>query len=64
MTSLMANRSYCSGVKVRAGEGCTYSVSRVNHCIDHKSMALIPSGSCPCYITYIYPKNALEDGRR
>ena len=32
-TELMANRSYCSGVKVCAGEGCTYTVStkqRVN----------------------------------
>ena len=53
-TSLMANCSYCSGVRVCAGEGCTYFVStkqRVNCCMDHKSMALIPSGPCPCYIT-------------
>jgi len=58
-TSLMANRSYCSGfkvcsgVKVCAGEGCTYFVStkqRVNHCADHKCMSLILSGPCPCYI--------------
>jgi len=61
-TSLMKNCSYCSGVKVCAGEECTYSVSTkqtINHCIDHKSM---PSGPCPCYTTYVYQKNALEDG--
>ena len=27
-------------------------------------MALLSSGSCSCYITYIYPKNKVEDGRR
>ena len=55
-TSLMANRSYCSGVKVCTGEGCTYSVStkqRVNHCIDHKSMALIPSGHVHVILLFI-----------
>ena len=68
-TSLMANRSYCSGVKVCAGEQCTYSVStkqRVNHCPEHghEKMALLPTGPCTCYITYVYPENAQEDGRR
>ena len=66
-TSFMGNRSYCSGVKVCAGERCTYSVStkqRVNRCTKHKSMALIPSGPCTCYITYVYPKNVQDDGRR
>ena len=68
-TSLMANRSYCSGVKVCAGEQCTYSVStkqRVNRCPErgHEKMALLPTGPCTCYITYVYPENAQEDGRR
>ena len=61
-TSFMADRSYCSGVKVCAGERCTYSVStkqRVNHCTEHNSMALIPSGPCTCYITY--PRNVQDD---
>jgi len=67
MTELMTNRSYCSGVKVCAGEGCTYTVStkqRTNRCIQHKTAALISTGPCNCYITYVYPQNALEDGRR
>ena len=27
-------------------------------------MALIPSGPCTCYITYVYPRNAQDNGRR
>jgi len=66
-TELMANRAYCSGVKVCAGEGCTHTVStkqRTNRCTQHKTAALVSTGPCNCYITYVYPQNALEDGRR
>ena len=64
---LMANRSYCSGVKVCAGEGCTYTVStkqRTNRCTEHKTAALISTGPCNCYIAYVYPQNPVDDGRR
>lgn len=37
---------------------------RVNRCTEHKDMGLLPSGPCGCYITYVYPKNKAEDGRR
>ena len=66
-TELMANRSYCSGVKVCAGEQCTYTVStkqRMNRCKNHAKAALLSTGPCNCYIAYVYPRNPLEDGRR
>ena len=66
-TELMANRCYCSGVKICAGEGCTYTVStkqRVNRCPEHKNAALLSTGLCSCYIAYVYPENPIEDGRR
>ena len=68
-TSLMANHSYCSGVKVCAGEQCTCSLSAkqwVNRCPEcgHEKMALLPTGQCTCYIMYVYPENAQEDGRK
>ena len=66
-TSLLCKRSYCSGVKMCAEESCTYTVStkqRVNRCKDHGLMGLLPSGPCSCCLTYVYPQNMTEDGRR
>ena len=56
---LLTNRSYCSGVKICAGEGCDYTVSmkqKINRCKEHPSMALQPTGPCSCHIVYTYPK--------
>ena len=64
---LMTNRSYCSGVKVCAHEGCTYTVStkqKINRCKEHPSMGLCVTGPCSCHIAYIYPKDIENDGRR
>ena len=64
---LVANRSYCSGVKVYANEGCNYTVStkqKINRCKEHHSKGLHATGPCSCHIAYIYPKNAKCDGRR
>ena len=64
---LVANRSYCSGVKVCANEGCNYTVStkqKVNRCKEHQSMGLRETGPCSCHIAYIYPKDVKNDGRR
>ena len=66
-TTLKINCSYCSGVKVCGGEGCTYTVStkqRVNRCTEHTTMALIPSGPCNCHLVYVYPPDDKNDGRR
>jgi len=63
--TLIANRSYCTGVKICAGDGCTYTVTtkqRMNRCKDHTKMSLLPSGSCSCHIAYVYPRNYQEDG--
>ena len=60
-TELVANRSYCSGVKVCAGEGCTYTVStkqRVNRCTHHKNAALLSTG--PCTILHMYTPTILR----
>ena len=67
ITTLKVNRSYCSGVKVCGGEGCSYTVStkqRVNRCSEHKAMGLILSGPCNCHLAYVYPSDELHDGRR
>ena len=67
MTTLMCNRSYCSGAKICVAENCTYTVStkqRVNRCQEHPKMGLLQSGACSCYIAYFYPLNMMEDGRR
>ena len=64
---LVANKSYCSGVKVCANEGCNYIVStkqKINQCKEHQSMGLQATGPCSCHIAYIYPKDAKNDGRR
>lgn len=66
-TTLMVNKSYCSGVKVCGGENCQYTVSTkqcLNRCAKHSDMALVPTGPCTCDLAYIYPKNATKDGRR
>ena len=63
---LMMNRSYCSGVKVCAHEGCTYTVStkqKINRCKEHPSMGFRVTGPCSCHIAYIYPKDVEHDGR-
>jgi len=42
-TTLLMNRSYCSGVKICAGEGCNYTVStkqKINRYEEHPTMAL------------------------
>jgi len=65
--TLVLNRSYCSGVKMCAHEGCTYTVStkqKINRCTDHESMGLRVTGPCSCHIAYIYPKDAEKDNRR
>ena len=67
ITTLKVNRSYCSGVKVCGGEGCSYTVStkqRVNRCSEHTAMGLILSGPCNCHLAYVYPSDELRDGRR
>ena len=63
---LLTNRSYCSGVKMCAGEGCDYTVTtkQKNRCKEHPSMALQPTGPCTCHIVFIYPKELQNDGRR
>ena len=64
---LVTNRSYCSGVKVCAHEGCTYTVStqqKINRCKEHPSMGLRVTGPCSCHVAYIYPKDIDNDGRR
>ena len=66
-TTLVVNRSYCSGVKVCVGDNCQYAISTkqcLNRCAEHSDMALVPTGPCTCHLAYIYPKNATEDGRR
>ena len=66
-TTLLCNRSYCSGVKMCAAENCTYTVStkqRVNRCKEHPLMGLLPSGPCSCCLAYVYRPNMMEDGRR
>jgi len=66
-TTLLMNRSYCSGIKTCAGEGCDYTVStkqKINRCEEHPAMALQPSGPCCCHIVYIYPKELNRDSRR
>ena len=66
-TRLLANHSYCSGVKKCGKEGCSYVVStkqKINRCKDHPTMALVSSGPCSCYVVYIYPLNPTEDRRR
>ena len=63
--TLVANRSYCTGVKICAGDGCTYTVTtkqRINRCKEHTKMSLVPSGTCSCHIAYVYPRNYQEDG--
>jgi len=66
-TTLMVNRSYCSGVKVCGAENCQYAVStkqRLNRCDQHcDNMALVPTGPCSCHLAYVYPKDAANDGR-
>jgi len=67
LTTLKVNRSYCSGVKVCGGEGCTYTVStkqRINRCREHTIMALIPSGPCNCHLAYVYPLDYKNDRRQ
>ena len=66
-TQLMTNRSYCSGVKKCGMESCQYVVStkqKVNRCEDYRTMALISSGPCSCYVVYLCPLNPTEDRRR
>jgi len=66
-TTLMVNRSYCSGVKICPGENCHYAVStkqRLNRCDQHPDMALALTGPCNCHLAYVYPKDAANDGRR
>ena len=66
-TWLLANRSYCFGVKKCGKEGCSYVVStkqKINRCKDHPMMALVSSGPCSCYVVYLYPLNPTEDRRR
>ena len=61
------NRSYCSGEKVCAYEGCTYTVStkqKINRCKEHPNMGLHVSGPCSCHIVYIHPKDVEHDGGR
>ena len=63
-TTILCNRSYCSGVKMCAAENCTYTVStkqRVNRCKEHPLMGLLPSGPCSCCLAYVYPSNTMED---
>jgi len=65
--TFVLNRSYCSGVKMCAHEGCTYTVStkqKINRCSEHDSMGLRATGPCTCHVAYIYPKNIEQDGRR
>ena len=60
-TTLLVNRSYCSGIKICGGENCQYAVStkqRLNRCAEHSDMALVPTGPCTCHLAYVYPKNA------
>ena len=69
MTTLKVNRSYCSGVKICAGDGCIYAVlmkQRINRCSckGHDKMGLIPSGPCNCHLAYLYPLDEKNDGRR
>ena len=63
-TTLLYNRSYCSGVKMCAAENCTYTVStkqRVNRCKEHPLMGLLPSGPCSCCFGIRVPTK--HDGR-
>lgn len=63
---LIMNRSYCSGVKVSAYEGCTCTVltkQKINRCKEHPSMCLHVTGPCSCHIAYIYPIDIEHDGR-
>ena len=51
---LVTNRSYCSGVKVCAHEGCAYTVStkqKISRCKEHPSMGLRVTGPCSRHIT-------------
>lgn len=65
--TLFVNRSYCSGVKICAGNQCTYTVSnkqKINRCKDHPTSSLVSSGPCCCHMVYIYPEDPQADGRR
>ena len=65
--TLFVNRSYCSGVKMCAGNQCTYTVSnkqKINRCKDHPTSSLVSSGPCCCHMVYIYPEDPQADGRR
>jgi len=64
--TFVLNRSYCSGVKMCAHEGCTYTVStkqKINRCSEHNSMGLSATGPCTCHVAYIFRKNIEQDGR-
>lgn len=66
-TELMANRFYCSGIKVCGGKECTYTVStkqRVNRYTGIRIWLLFLLDHVhSCYIAYVYPTNT-TDGRR
>ena len=63
---LVAKRSYCSGVKVCANEGCNYTVStkqKINQCKEHQSVGLHATGLVLITLHIFIPKiqNVMED---
>jgi len=64
IVTLYTNRSYCSGIKMCAGDQCTYTISnkqKINRCKDHPTLSLMSSGPCCCHI--VYPEDYQADGR-
>ena len=55
----------CKGVLKCSMVGCTFTGSQTTKkCPNHPEAEMKPSGSCPVYIVYVYPKDYTENSER
>lgn len=55
----------CKGVLECSVASCNFAASKAaKKCPNHPTAEMIPSGSCPVYVVYVYPQNHTENGER
>ena len=53
----------CKGVLECSVDSCNFAGSKAaKKCPNHPTTEMIPSGSCPVYVIYVYPQNHIENG--
>jgi hypothetical protein len=55
----------CKGVLECSVDSCNFSGSKAaKKYPNHPTAEMIPSGSCPVYVVYVYPQNHVKNGER